>query len=491
VKTQTRRYKVSNSCSKNNCGTDSCCPGKCIVRALIIAGLVAAAFFVSGCDNTGGHLNWATPHQLGHHDHGNGQTCEYGDCNENGICDGEETDFDMDGIIDDCDPDFDGDGILNPCDFDNPGPLGASDDVIGEDCDLNGIDDGCESDLDNDGIIDACDEDVDGDDILDNCDIDFTYGFDCNSNNIDDTCELDTDDDGVIDACDDDDDNDGDTDEDELECGSNPLDADDSCVDCEGQANQGAIDAAEWMVDLEFYDAANLFSLGVADANIGCSGEYLANEYVSQFLVDVQGFIDTDVALQEELGEDAGRCFRIGFHSFLLNHVQENYDLGFNSVSNDAVQEAYDAFMADIESGAYSTELNFYLGEGLSDANNCLGFLADGTTVSLHLDQFQASLDLAVENGECSNIGFYTGVIEVILEYYELGFLSSEVDCSLSCDCPEEHGDDDDCEEDEGDNRKDCRKVAICHNGRTIYVNYHAVQAHLNHGDTLGVCPNN
>ena len=30
--------------------------------------------------------------------------------------------------------------------------------------------------------------------------------------------------------------------------------------------------------------------------------------------------------------------------------------------------------------------------------------------------------------------------------------------------------------------------VAICHNGRTIFVSPRAVQAHLNHGDTLGAC---
>jgi hypothetical protein len=31
-------------------------------------------------------------------------------------------------------------------------------------------------------------------------------------------------------------------------------------------------------------------------------------------------------------------------------------------------------------------------------------------------------------------------------------------------------------------------KVEICHNGRTICVSQNAVQAHLNHGDTLGSC---
>jgi len=32
-------------------------------------------------------------------------------------------------------------------------------------------------------------------------------------------------------------------------------------------------------------------------------------------------------------------------------------------------------------------------------------------------------------------------------------------------------------------------KVTICHNGKTMQVAAPAVQAHLNHGDTLGACP--
>jgi hypothetical protein len=33
------------------------------------------------------------------------------------------------------------------------------------------------------------------------------------------------------------------------------------------------------------------------------------------------------------------------------------------------------------------------------------------------------------------------------------------------------------------------RKVAMCHNGKTIMVDQHAVDAHLRHGDTMGPCP--
>jgi hypothetical protein len=31
-------------------------------------------------------------------------------------------------------------------------------------------------------------------------------------------------------------------------------------------------------------------------------------------------------------------------------------------------------------------------------------------------------------------------------------------------------------------------KVAICHKGKTIYVNEAAVKAHLGHGDYMGTC---
>lgn len=31
-------------------------------------------------------------------------------------------------------------------------------------------------------------------------------------------------------------------------------------------------------------------------------------------------------------------------------------------------------------------------------------------------------------------------------------------------------------------------KAAICHKGKTIYVNEAAVNAHLRHGDYMGVC---
>lgn len=117
-------------------------------------------------------------------------------------------------------PDHDNDSILNECDVDL---------TLGEDCNLNGIDDSCEQDTDLDNIIDDCDDDIDGDLIPNECDIDETMGLDCDEDGQDDSCELDTDSDLIIDDCDDDDDNDGDSDDDEIDCGSDPLDANDMC----------------------------------------------------------------------------------------------------------------------------------------------------------------------------------------------------------------------------------------------------------------------
>lgn len=127
-------------------------------------------------------------------------------------------------------PDHDNDSILNECDVDL---------TLGEDCNLNGIDDSCEQDTDLDNIIDDCDDDIDGDLIPNECDIDETMGLDCDEDGQDDSCELDTDNDLIIDDCDDDDDNDGDTDDDEIDCGSDPLDASDTCFDCQDEFDFG------------------------------------------------------------------------------------------------------------------------------------------------------------------------------------------------------------------------------------------------------------
>lgn len=121
-------------------------------------------------------------------------------------------------------PDHDNDNILNECDVDL---------TLGEDCNSNGIDDSCELDTDLDLIIDDCDDDIDGDLIPNDCDIDQTMGLDCDEDGQDDSCELDTDNDLIIDDCDNDDDNDGDTDDEENLCGSDPLDANDTCLDCD------------------------------------------------------------------------------------------------------------------------------------------------------------------------------------------------------------------------------------------------------------------
>jgi len=75
--------------------------------------------------------------------------------------------------------------------------------------------------------------------------------------------------------------------------------------------------------------------------------------------------------------------------------------------------------------------------------------------------------------------------------------------CEDSHDDCGEHDDncdyqcDDDCHEDGCDDNDNCgdecyddngRKVFICHNGKTLHISRNAVEAHLNHGDTLGTC---
>ena len=37
-------------------------------------------------------------------------------------------------------------------------------------------------------------------------------------------------------------------------------------------------------------------------------------------------------------------------------------------------------------------------------------------------------------------------------------------------------------------NKENNKKITICHKGQTLEVPENAVQAHLNHGDTLGPC---
>jgi len=165
------------------------------------------------------------------------------------VCDG--VDNDKDGSVDESFPDTDTDGVADCVDSDddndtiadgsdncpltaNPDQLDSNADGIGDAC--SGDDDGdtlidaqdnCPTvanadqlDTDEDGEGDACDDDDDNDEVLD----------------IEDNCPLvmnadqtDTDGDGLGDACDDDDDGDGETDDEEIACGSDPLDANSTC----------------------------------------------------------------------------------------------------------------------------------------------------------------------------------------------------------------------------------------------------------------------
>lgn len=51
----------------------------------------------------------------------------------------------------------------------------------------------------------------------------------------------------------------------------------------------------------------------------------------------------------------------------------------------------------------------------------------------------------------------------------------------------DDKGDKDD-KDDKGDKDDDKDKVSVCHKGHTLSISRNALQAHLNHGDTLGPC---
>ncbi len=124
---------------------------------------------------------------------------------------------------------------------------------------LSGICGGCD-DADEDGV---CDED-------DNCPADANPG------------QEDTDSDGDGDACDDDDDGDGISDDDEIACGSNPLNAASTCEVCDGEDND-----LDELVDEGFTDTDGDYMADCVDPdddNDGilddCDSEPLINNYV-------------------------------------------------------------------------------------------------------------------------------------------------------------------------------------------------------------------
>ena len=210
----------------------------------------------------------------------------------------DQADTDSDGLGDACDPDFDNDGVLN--DDDNcpyvPNPDQADTDVdgLGDACDpdidndsvLND-DDNCpyvpnpvQADTDDDGIGDACDDDNDGDGFSVDVDCDDT---DPNINpgaaevcdDVDNDCDEEVDED-ALDATtwyqDADGDGYGDPENTLRECTkpegyvSNGTDCDDTASnihpdadevcdeidnDCDGQVDEGALDATIWYQDAD------------------------------------------------------------------------------------------------------------------------------------------------------------------------------------------------------------------------------------------------
>jgi hypothetical protein len=93
--------------------------------------------------------------------------------------------------------------------------------------------------------------------------------------------------------------------------------------------------------------------------------------------------------------------------------------------------------------------------------------------------------DIKIENPENYNIAYTQSAKLIINEPQEFQYCDDDDDDHYDGD---DYGDDDDDDGDDDDDDDEHRKVLICHKGKTKCISINAVQAHLNHGDSLGSC---
>ena len=175
---------------------------------------------------------------------------EVGECG----CGVADTDSDGDGTADCVDADDDNDGISDTeeitCASDPLNALSTCEVCDGVDNDLNdGIDEGfpntdgdgaancIDIDDDNDGISDVNETTCGSDPLIAVSTCEVCDGVDNDLNEGIDEGFTDNDNDGEADCVDTDDDNDGNTDDEEGACGSEPLNADSTCEECDGIDN--------------------------------------------------------------------------------------------------------------------------------------------------------------------------------------------------------------------------------------------------------------